>query len=232
MSVKSFFEKRRRKKEYSKYINLRYKEWKENKPSEEEALLENVSLYKTAIKQSLDNSKNEEVVEKLQILLEMNCQTNDDLTVLNYLYNDGALQSREEFERVLNYRYAVKNNLLVDYDEERKKRNVYAAVIPFLITFLAIIFGAKGFREHINGIVLALIASLVVALISMIVGHSTNIEKAKEYGIPDNDPSVTIEKLRRDLGVTSGIVSGITIGKHTKNAVKDIMNVDSWKELK
>lgn len=213
---------------YSDYINLRYEEWKRNKPSEEEVIAQNVAAYKRDIKYQLEHETLESRKERLEALLDMNCQTKEDLNVLEYLYNDGNLRTTAEFEDVFNYRYAEKQNYHLDYDEECKKRNIIAALFPPLIIFFVLMFGTS-LHENILGLVICLLAALVVALISMTAGHAMNVNDAKDYGISADNPRVIHERNQRDIGIASTIIATHSIYKNTKKAVKDIFNVDSWK---
>lgn len=117
------------------------------------------------------------------------------------------------------------------FEEECHETNVVAFWFPFLISLF--ITGAWFSMEaSILGLPLALFVSLFVGMIGMSVGHSVNIERAKDQGISDDDPTVQHEKLEKAMGtVLTTLTLADLLGK-TKSSAKDVANVDGWKKMK
>lgn len=176
-----------------------------------------------------DMNKTDDLIRKkvLEALLKRKVETIDDYIQLDYLYNDGKLRSSEEADYMERYfKYQNERN---NYDKERHKINTLSFVIPFLSIFF---ITCAATNNIIFGIPLGLLFGLSGALIGMSIGYSINIKKANEYGMPHNDPRVVQEINKRRASILAIIGVTITTAHHTKNAVKDVINVESWKEMK
>lgn len=117
------------------------------------------------------------------------------------------------------------------YDEERHFTNTITIIFPFMIVF-SICVGPLCSNFSYIGILIALVPSLTLTMICMIIGYTINISRAKHYNLPDDDPSVQEERTKRVGAIISSVVTGISTGRHIKKAIKDIENVDGWKEMK
>ena len=117
------------------------------------------------------------------------------------------------------------------FDEECHETNVIAFWFPFLITFFitAIWF---NIQLPLIGTLFALFVALLVGSIGMSIGHSVNLDKAKERGISDNDPRVQYEKNEKNIGTIYGMLTLADLMKHTKSAVDDVTNVEGWRKMK
>lgn len=153
--------------------------------------------------------------------------TVEDLVELDYLYNNGKLRSYEEVSFRNSYLSTEDNRN--NYDQIRHKRNIKYFLIPFFVSSTISIIVLHKFPLWP---LLSPTIGLIAAFIGCIKGYDKNIKKAHEYYIPDNDPRVEDEKLKKKIAIAAGITSGITITKHAKKSVKSITNVDSWKEMK
>lgn len=163
----------------------------------------------------------------LDKLLSMRTINQTELDRVKFLYNNGKLRSNEEvedYDRKITYEKEREN-----YNKERHSVNFAAFMIPFLAVGLITMIACN---DILFGLPLGLLFGLMAGFFGMLIGYSININKAKEYGIPDDDPRVQDEKLKRKIGIASGVAAGISIYHNTKNTVKDIKNVDSWKEMK
>lgn len=150
-----------------------------------------------------------------------------DYKRLLFIYNIGDLRTQEEIDE---YDYLHNRE---EYDSKRHVVNTFAFLIPFAAVFLLIFFGVDDFRElWFIGIPVALCGGLAAGIVGAIVGYSINISLADDYGLSENDPLVRNEKNKRTVAIIAGITSAVSIGKHTKKSVKDVANVDSWKEMK
>lgn len=118
-----------------------------------------------------------------------------------------------------------------DYDKERHCRNTIYFLIPFIVVFGLSI---KPLWDEwlIVAIPFALILSLLASMVGMLIGYTVNISRAKSYDIPNNDPRVQNERNKRTGGIIATITSLFCIGHHVKKNVKELADVDSWKEMK
>lgn len=120
-----------------------------------------------------------------------------------------------------------------DYESSRHVVNFLHFLVPFVAVFCLIFFPLqKESGVWFLTAPVALIGGGFAALIGMIIGYSVNIARAGEYGLADDDPMVMDERRKRTAGIIATIVSGGSIFRHTKKTVKDIENVDGWKEMK
>lgn len=160
-------------------------------------------------------------------LLNKRMLSQQELDEVKFLYNNGKLRSEEEIRKHKIFMMHEKDR--ENYDNERHKINTLAFFLPFLI-----VGGITFFlcNDIIFGIPLGLLFGLSAGFIGMLFGYDINIENAKTYGIPDNDPRVQDEKLKKKIGIASGVAAGVSMYHNTKKAVKDIGNVDSWSQMK
>ena len=176
-----------------------------------------------------DRETTEDLIRQkvLDKLLNIEISNKTELERVIFLYNKGELRSNEEVE---NYdKQLLYETERINFDQERHKVNFAAFVIPFLSVGLITMIACN---DILFGIPLGLLFGLIGGFFGTLIGYKINLNKAKEYGIPDDNPSVQNEKLKHKIGVASGIAAGISIYHNTKNTIKDIKNVDSWKEMK
>lgn len=117
------------------------------------------------------------------------------------------------------------------YNTERHFVNTVAFCVPFTITFIACVIPLYKALWYI-GIPIAIIPSGIIGIIGSIIGHTINIHRAEYYELEKDDEQVEDERLKRKISIASGVVAAVSIGNNAKNAIKDIENVDGWKEMK
>lgn len=176
-----------------------------------------------------DWDKTEDIIRKkvLENLLERKIETIDDLAKLDFLYNDGKLRTNEEadyIERFFKYQKEREN-----FDQHCHKVNVYSFLIPFFCVFIITCLFAQ---DIIFGPLLGLTFGLFASLIGAYIGHDSNIQDAEEYCVPNDNPRLRNEILNKKAAIMAIISSSVVTGHHIKKAIKDIANVDGWKEMK
>ena len=177
------------------------------------------------LKQSDDRIKRKVLLGLLDIVP----KNENDLDYKLWLFNAGDLRTNEE---VMEYNYSIECvKHQKNFNTERHLVNVAAFFIPFLIVF-TIVFFAIGIDMWFISIPVALIPAGFAGIIGSIIGYSINISNAKEYGLHDSDPRVQAERTKRGVAIISGVVGAGSTIRHTKKAVKDFSNVDTWKEFK
>ena len=245
IAIPIFFASRERKKNITiqqngVYVTLTPEEYKLYKNNHNhKQISESDTLDIEAVNKELDENirivlkrcKNKIKRKVLLELLDIKVSDENDLDYKLWLFNAGELRTNDE---VMEYNYnieCIKHQ--IDFDKERHITNILAFFIPFVIVFLLVFFGVKSFRElWFIGIPVSLIPAGFAGIIGSIIGYSINISNAKEYGLPDDDPRVQSEHLKRKVAIASGAISTVATTRHAKRAVKDFANVDSWKEFK
>lgn len=230
----NYFERRKRRKEYDRLINLRYEKWLENAPEEsfrERELREGFEVIQTTIENLIKSSTDETEISILQSIYSIDCKTEEDFNDKVYLFNDGDLRPLDEVTAVMNYRYSKKKFKLGDFNKERHRVNACAFFIPFTVSLILcfMLFYDGGL---LFGLLLGLPISLTVSMICMLIGYKHNIERAKDYGFTQEHPIVQEEELKFKAGVASCVTAAVHIAHHTKKAVKEVADPDSWKEMK
>lgn len=103
--------------------------------------------------------------------------------------------------------------------------------IPLLIglILLIVLFMAE---KYISAI-FCFMASLFISAICYTVASSKNVKDAKYFDLTDASAKrVQQEKVNAAMGAASIAAGTFATGKHIKDAVKEIRNPDSWKEMK
>lgn len=152
--------------------------------------------------------------------------TEADYDRVVFMYDNGRLRTNEEVHNYdLIHTYHIRKQ---EYDKSRHKVNSLAFWLPFLPTLIifCLIFNDIMFFP------VALLFALIAGFIGMMIGHKINIDDAKIYELPANDPSVIDEKRKFTSGVVGGIGAAGSIVHNTKKTIKDISTVDGWKKMK
>lgn len=212
-----------------------FKKFKENNKPIEHPEDNKLDIY--AVNKELDDNirtvmKNcdDRIKRKVLLgLLDIKVNNENDLDYKLWLFNAGDLRTNEE---VMEYNYSIECvKHQKNFNKERHLVNVAAFFIPFLIVF-TIVFFAIGIDMWFISIPVALVPAGFAGIIGSIIGYSINISNAKEYGLHDSDPRVQAERTKRGVAIISGVVGAGSTIRHTKKAVKDFSNVDTWKEFK
>ena len=176
-----------------------------------------------------DKDKTDDIIRQkvLSELLKTRIINLQELEKVDFIYNNGKLRSDEEVARYEQYFAFEKER--ENFDTERHIVNFIAFTLPFTITLIATTFSVT---DRTIGVCLGVILGGFIGLIGMLIGYRINIDNAKTYGIPDNDPRVQEEKLKFKIGVASSVAAGASVFHKTKRAASDLGNVDKWSEMK
>ena len=217
-----------RKKEIEKEQDLKNKAIAAQQ-EKERRLRENTSTLKSRIADSLTNCKDELDKMVYEKLLFTEVKTEADYNRLNFMYNNGHLRSNDE---VHDYDWQIEcQKFKENFNYERHKVNIIAFFLPF-ITVFSLVTAALWKSLWFISLLISTFLALIVGLFGMIVGYKYNLSNAKLYGISDDDKNVRAEKVKLTAGIIGAVGSAGATIHHTKKAVKDITNVDSWKEFK
>ena len=134
------------------------------------------------------------------------------------------------------YRIKIKTRKIsfvqMSYNSERHIRNFLCATVPFFTSFFLIRLKTTWGKIPYVGAFIAFTTALFFSFIGIMFGYSINISRAKDIGLQDDDENVDKEKLKKKIGLASGILGGCSLFKHSKKTLKDFTNVDGWKEMK
>ena len=114
-----------------------------------------------------------------------------------------------------------------EFEISRHIINTFSFWIPAIIIYLILIIVVKGI-----GYFIPILPSAFAGMIGLIIGNSINISNADSLELPEDSPLVENEKLKRNIGVLSIFTSCFSMYRRTKQNIKDVANVDSWKEMK
>lgn len=103
--------------------------------------------------------------------------------------------------------------------------NLLWFLIPFLLTTVIV---ADILDSLAAGLMFGTVPGGICGIIGYSISTSMNVKDAPDYDLLDNHPLVEKEKLKRKTAVASATIAGASTYKHTKRAVKDVMNVDGW----
>ncbi len=168
-------------------------------------------------------------ISELKSLANYTMSTEKDYDYVSWRFNNGNLRSSIEQQERSKQERAEEYVSSGEFDKECKSRNIYAAIIPFIVVFFLVFCMCE---EPIIGLPLGLLAGLIASLIGMIMGYSANIRRGEEMGVPDSNPRMKKERFNKTGATIATIgVLGSTVHKAGK-AAKDLGNVDSWKQTK
>lgn len=221
-----------------------YEEYRKKKADEEQRVIEEQNAEQEIIREEFKNLVSElkdkiyksylycnDNIDKqvFNSLLQTEIKNETDYERLQFVYNDGKLRSNEE---VNDYDWQIQcQKYRENFNTERHKVNIIAFFLPFTLTFTfftALLWKSWRYISLLPSAFLAFIAGHI----GMIVGYKINLSNAELYGIPKDDPAVKAERIKKTSAVIGGAVAAGSIIHHTKSAVKDITNVDGWKEMK
>ena len=219
------------------YKELEEKEREEKKQREKEdnerkqkILAEKTKTLNESIQKAMKKEKSPNIKELLKTILETPVGDEFSFNEKSWLFNDGKLRKLSEIEQ---HEHELKEKYYDEhpevFDSECRKVNTAALWIPFFIVFFMVV-GTVSNDEFIMIFPFAIIAAMFAGLVGMGVGHKVNLERAKEYNI-DNDRTAYE---RKELMLTKAGLLFTTVSTlhHAKKNLKDIVNVDSWKEMK
>ena len=214
------------KEEYQEYLKEEKQKEIERESIKKQKRLEKKKAFEhkclelnTAIQNKIDSSDNFVTKKVLSEILKIKVQNKEDYEKKVWLFNDGNLRTNKE----ISTKWHQEN-----YDAERHITSIIAFMLPFIAIMLLILILSGNPGLLFFGLIPAGIAGIFGATL----GHSANITSAELYGIPSDDPRVLAEKTAKNIAIASGVATTIHAVRKTKNAVKDIANVDGWKEMK
>lgn len=206
-------------------INLSEKEIEEQKQFIKDAFEEKCKELKNRIQK--DRDETEDYVRKrvLDKILSKDIFTENDYERIKFMYNDGKLRSNREV-----YHYDIYQSFSDErknYAKECKRNNIVLFWIPFLIVF----FIFCCILHNVFLLPIALLFGLIAGFIGMMCSYKTNIDNAKTYGISPDNPTLQSEKAKFRSSVIGGTIAAGFMIHNTKKNTKELMDVDSWKNI-
>ena len=186
--------------------------------------LENQNKHKLAPTQVEVNNF---LIKEYKYLLTLNIKVRRGLNYVDWRYNNGALRTEEE---IIKEKKRISDEIFLESGDFEKKCNV-TTLATFGIGFLGIFNFALGDAIYARDATIFLVAlpfMCIAGFITSIIGHIINLSRAKIHNVPKTHPQV----IKEGVGLATCIIAGTSFLRHTKKAVKDITNVDGWKEMK
>lgn len=176
------------------------------------------------IKNDMDSTDDYVRKKVLQQILNIPIIVESDYERVSFMYNNGRLRNNDEVHNFdLKKTYHTRQ---ARYNKVRHRTNIIAFWVPFWLIFL---FFAALFNDIIF-LPVALLFALIAGYIGMMIGYSININEAKTYELPPNDPAVIDEKRKLTTSAVAGAVAAGSVIHNTKKNVNELTNVESWKK--
>ena len=202
---------------------------KKKQEESKQKFINKISILKNKISVSANKCTNELDKMVFEKLLNTEVSSEADYDRLLFMYNNGKLRSNDE---VYEYNWNIEcQKHIKNFNYERHKVNIIAFFAPFLSVFTIVTIWLWKPLWFISLFISTFLA-LIAGSIGMIIGYKINLSNAKLYGMSDCDPRVQAEKTKLGVGIASSIGAAGYTAHSAKNAVKDITNVDGWKEFK
>lgn len=203
----------------------------------QETLSREIKNLKDAIQNNIETRErlggelNDFYIQEYKKLLELPLNNIDDLEHVSWLFNYGNLRTDNE-------KYVHSGRFKADCI----RRNYGVPITMFLIGFLPIIipFIKEFYTPYTNswligaflGFFPAAIVGLLLGLIGSIISHSINASVAKNMNTSESIKIAREEALKRNISIGATVAAVTHTAYKAKGAVKDVANVDGWKEMK
>ena len=100
------------------------------------------------------------------------------------------------------------------------------SVVPFIVAIIVVII------KHTIPSFFYLFFTMPLCIIQSLVSSNQMIKNAQRFDIPEDNEELQKEKDNLTYGTISAVGGALVVGKGVKDAVKEIGNPDSWKEMK
>lgn len=167
-------------------------------------------------------------------LLSVPITNEDDLREVEWLFNCGELRTNEE---VAQRKKEAEDTQYVNsgqYEADCFIRKTAGGFVGFVFGLL-LGLRATGVKDGVSIFIggwIGTFLGLLFSIIGMAIASGINVSSAKEHNVPANHPRYQHDRRELAIAGVSGVVAAGSIGRHTSKAVKDLMNVDGWKEMK
>lgn len=171
------------------------------------------------------------LINELEGLYEMPINSKKELDYAEWLFNNGKLRTQSEIiqrrQDKRNYQYIKSGDYEMDCFINKTLWGAGGFIIPAAICI------AKWWKSMwVFSIIPAIFIGGISSLIGMYIASEMNVERAKKYKVPPDHPRYIHDKNEMTVAKAAGVISAVSVGKHTKKAIKNVANVDSWKEFK
>jgi len=127
--------------------------------------------------------------------------------------------------KVINIPYDSKTMSVGDYNATCQLYR-WLAFIPLIISIVILIV------KHTAPSFFYMFFTMPLCVIQSLVSSNQMIKTAAKFDIPEDNEQLKKEKDNLTYGTISVIAGATIVGKGVKDAIKEIGNPDSWKEMK
>lgn len=182
-------------------------------------------------------SVNSYLADKMETLLNVRITTPELLEYNEWLFNYGNLRTDEEIaqrNKEVHDDYYVRSG---QFGKDCAKTSFAAYAVPFVIGFvIPVAWCCSEFKDFGFGVFMGFLPGIIVgsffALIGGAIGHSMNVSAGKALSTPAAAPVIRDQQIKRGAAITGAVVGATSAYRNTKRAVKDLTNVDGWKQMK
>jgi len=178
------------------------------------------------------------MTNEMKKLLTVQISTEEELDYTEWLFNDGNLRTNEEIRQRQQSLENTKYVLSGDLKSDCAKRTYFFSLIPFFITCGIIVLWFYRASYHnwgpalFFGLPVGIVVGGFVGLIGSAIAHNINSSAAKNLNVPEADYITRLEKVKMGVSIGAAVGAAAHTVSHAKKSVKDITNVDVWKEIK
>ena len=127
--------------------------------------------------------------------------------------------------KVTNIKYDSKTMSTESYNSVCRLYRILS-VVPFIVAIIVVII------KHTIPSFFYLFFTMPLCIIQSLVSSNQMIKNAQRFDIPEDNEELQKEKDNLTYGTISAVGGALVVGKGVKDAVKEIGNPDSWKEMK
>lgn len=210
---------------------LRKKKREEEERKEREEFEKKVKELNDKILEQYKICTNDKIKELFYLIYCLEANNETDYQEKLWQFNDGELRTPNEVEEHLEELKKSDYYKSGDFDFTCMLVNFIAFSIPFFSS-LFITIAVIGWNLWFIGLPIGLLLGLLGALIGMTIGHKINISNAENHNVPASNPNVQFSKKELNIAKIASPLAAIGILHHIKKGIKDISNVDGWKDIK
>lgn len=178
------------------------------------------------------------IINELKTLLDKDVRNENDYEYLSWRYNYGNLRTSNEKMEQARREAAKEYKESGQMEKDIRNDKIHGFFAPFILALilgfviLASLIGCLDYGDWIVCLFLASIPATVAGLIGLAVSTDVSTKRAMDIGVPANDKRIKEEKAKQ-TALTISLVAGAASNiKHAEKGLKDLENVDNWKQMK
>lgn len=172
-----------------------------------------------------DNKLRSFYIGEYEKLLAIPLTNESDYEHVRWLYNYGNLRTKNEI-------YVHSGQ----FEKDCSRSNLITFSILFVFGFFIPVIACSGDGDIKFGFFMGTLPGICLGcffgLIGLAISHHSNASAGQELNVQEAEPIIAKEIRGRNTAIASAALGAAVTMHNAKKAVKDISNVDSWKEMK